>query len=100
MWLQVQLHARQPAAPAPRRIQPWRPTGPPLVGLQVGPDGVLSIESGSGLETTVEVEEGMEIDRGYISPQFVTNNERLTVEMENVRVLVTDQKIEKARTLP
>lgn len=71
----------------------------PLSRHQVGPDGVLSIESGSGLETTVTVEEGMEIDRGYISPQFVTNNERLTVEYENARVLITDQKIEKVSEL-
>ena len=65
----------------------------------MGPDGVLSIESGTGLETTVEVEEGMEIDRGYISAQFVTNAERLTVEMDNCRVLITDQKIEKVAEL-
>ncbi|KAL3354639.1 hypothetical protein AABB24_019005 [Solanum stoloniferum] len=60
---------------------------------KVGPDGVLSIESSSSLETTVHVEEGMEIDRGYISPQFVTNSEKLITEFENARVLVTDQKI-------
>uniref|UniRef100_A0A0D6R2V2 RuBisCO large subunit-binding protein subunit alpha n=1 Tax=Araucaria cunninghamii TaxID=56994 RepID=A0A0D6R2V2_ARACU len=60
---------------------------------KVGEDGVLSIESSSSFETTIEVEEGMEIDRGYISPQFVTNPEKLTVEFENARVLVTDQKI-------
>ncbi|CAO2812989.1 unnamed protein product [Amaranthus hypochondriacus] len=60
---------------------------------KVGPDGVLSIESSSSFETTVEVEEGMEIDRGYISPQFVTNPEKAIVEFENARVLVTDQKI-------
>ncbi|KAL2938418.1 RuBisCO large subunit-binding protein subunit alpha chloroplastic [Bienertia sinuspersici] len=60
---------------------------------KVGPDGVLSIESSSSFETTVEVEEGMEIDRGYISPQFVTNPEKSIVEFENARVLVTDQKI-------
>ncbi|KAF3973082.1 hypothetical protein ACB098_08G084500 [Castanea mollissima] len=60
---------------------------------KVGPDGVLSIESSSSFETTVEVEEGMEIDRGYISPQFVTNPEKLIAEFENARVLVTDQKI-------
>ncbi|XP_020115213.1 ruBisCO large subunit-binding protein subunit alpha-like [Ananas comosus] len=60
---------------------------------KVGPDGVLSIESSSSFETTVNVEEGMEIDRGYISPQFVTNLEKSIVEFENARVLVTDQKI-------
>ncbi|KAI3917108.1 hypothetical protein MKX01_003557 [Papaver californicum] len=60
---------------------------------KVGPDGVLSIESSSSFETTVEVEEGMEIDRGYISPQFVTNPEKLIAEFENARVLITDQKL-------
>ncbi|XP_050235405.1 ruBisCO large subunit-binding protein subunit alpha [Mercurialis annua] len=60
---------------------------------KVGPDGVLSIESSSSFETTVEVEEGTMIDRGYISPQFVTNPEKLICEFENARVLVTDQKI-------
>ena len=45
---------------------------------QVGADGVLSIETSNSLETSVEVQEGMEIDRGYISPQFITNNVRRT----------------------
>lgn len=60
---------------------------------KVGPDGVLSIESSSSFETSVTVEEGMEIDRGYISPQFVTNQEKLLVEYDNARILITDQKL-------
>lgn len=47
---------------------------------KVGADGVLSIETSNSLETTVEVQEGMEIDRGYISPQFITNQVRLALE--------------------
>eukprot|EP00238_Polyblepharides_amylifera_P007503 CAMPEP_0196591686 /NCGR_PEP_ID=MMETSP1081-20130531/70550_1 /TAXON_ID=36882 /ORGANISM="Pyramimonas amylifera, Strain CCMP720" /LENGTH=531 /DNA_ID=CAMNT_0041915125 /DNA_START=333 /DNA_END=1928 /DNA_ORIENTATION=- len=60
---------------------------------KVGPDGVLSIESSSSLETTVEVEEGMEMDRGYVSPQFITNQEKSMVEMDGARLLITDKKI-------
>ncbi|KAK4441193.1 RuBisCO large subunit-binding protein subunit alpha, chloroplastic [Sesamum alatum] len=66
---------------------------------KVGPDGVLSIEPSSSFETSVDVEEGMEIDRGYISPQFVTNLEKLIVEFENARILVTDQKISSIKDI-
>ncbi|DBA76725.1 hypothetical protein WJX79_004294 [Trebouxia sp. C0005] len=66
---------------------------------KVGADGVLSIETSNSLETTVEVQEGMEIDRGYISPQFITNQEKMLVEMENCRVLVSDQKIEQMKDI-
>ncbi|KAL6747183.1 chaperonin 60A [Haematococcus lacustris] len=66
---------------------------------KVGSNGVLSIEASNSTETFVEVQEGMEIDRGYISPQFVTNQERLIAEYDNIRVLVTDQKIESIRDI-
>ncbi|GAB4818835.1 hypothetical protein N2152v2_005881 [Parachlorella kessleri] len=66
---------------------------------KVGADGVLAIESSNSLETTVDVQEGMEIDRGYISPQFVTNSERMLVEYENAMVLVTDMKIESVKDI-
>ena len=60
---------------------------------KVGSNGVLSIESSNTMETVVEVQEGMEIDRGYISPQFVNVQERMIVDYDNCRVLVTDQKV-------
>jgi chaperonin GroEL (HSP60 family) len=66
---------------------------------KVGSNGVLSIEASNSTETFVEVQEGMAIDRGYISPQFVTNSERLLVEYDNCRVLITDQKIENIRDI-
>ena len=65
----------------------------------VGADGVLTIESSNGLETTVEVQEGMQIDRGYASPQFVTNPEKLLVEFDNPRILITDHKIESIKEI-
>jgi chaperonin GroL len=64
---------------------------------KVGPDGVLTIESSNGLDTYVEVQEGMQIDRGYVSPQFVTNPEKLLVEFDSPRVLITDHKIESIK---
>ena len=60
---------------------------------------MLAIETSNSLETTVEVQEGMEIDRGYISPQFVNVNERLLVEYENCLVLITDMKIENVKDI-
>ncbi|GAB4850719.1 hypothetical protein Ancab_030019 [Ancistrocladus abbreviatus] len=66
---------------------------------KVGLDGVLSIESSFSFETTIEGEEGIAIDRGYISPQFVTNPKKLIVEFENARVLVTRLKISSMKDI-
>ncbi|MGL5317133.1 MAG: chaperonin GroEL, partial [Bacteroidales bacterium] len=60
---------------------------------KVSKDGVITVEEAKGTDTTVEVVEGMQFDRGYISPYFVTNTEKMEVEMENPFILIFDKKI-------
>jgi chaperonin GroEL len=60
---------------------------------KVGKDGVITVEESKGLETEIDIVEGMQIDRGYMSPYFVTDMERLTAEFENILILLTDKKI-------
>jgi len=60
---------------------------------KVGKEGVITIEEAKGLETYVEVVEGMQFDRGYLSPYFITNTEKMTVEYEDPLILITDKKI-------
>ena len=60
---------------------------------KVGRDGVISVDTSNGFETELEISEGLQYDKGYVSPYMVSDREKMQVEMENALVLVTDQKI-------
>ena len=67
--------------------------------LKVGKDGVITVEEGRGAETTVEIVEGMQFDRGFLSPHFVTNQDEVTVELENPYILIHEEKISSNKSL-
>lgn len=60
---------------------------------KVGKDGVVTVEEGKGLELSIDYKEGMEFDKGYASPYFVTNADKMEAEIENPYILITDKKI-------
>src|SRR5271169_604442 len=66
---------------------------------KVGMEGVITVEEASGLETTLDLVEGMRFDRGYLSPYFVTNPERMTIELEEPLILFHEKKISNMRDL-
>src|SRR5213083_1485959 len=66
---------------------------------KVGKDGVITVEEARGLETVLEVVEGMQFDRGYLSPYFVTDPERMEVVLENAKILIYEKKISSMKDL-
>ncbi|NEJ83201.1 chaperonin GroEL, partial [Rhizobium leguminosarum] len=66
---------------------------------KVGKDGVITVEEAKGTETEVKVVEGMEFDRGYLSPYFVTNTEKMEAELGNAYILICDKKISVMKEL-
>jgi chaperonin GroEL len=66
---------------------------------KVGKEGVITVEEAKALETTLEVVEGMQFDRGYLSPYFVTNPDRMEVEMEDPSILIYEKKISNLKDM-
>ena len=66
---------------------------------KVGKDGVITVEEAKGMDTTLEVVEGMQFDRGYLSPYFVTNPEAMTAVLDDASVLIHDKKISAMKDL-
>jgi chaperonin GroEL len=66
---------------------------------KVGKEGVITVEEGSGLQNELEVVEGMQFDRGYLSPYFINNQQNQTAELENPYILLYDKKISNVREM-
>src|SRR5262245_24203709 len=66
---------------------------------KVGKEGVITVEEGSGLQNELDIVEGMQFDRGYLSPYFINNQEKMAVEVEGPYILLVDKKISNIRDM-
>ena len=66
---------------------------------KVGKEGVITVEDGSGLENELEIVEGMQFDRGYLSPYFINNQQNMSVELQTPYILIVDKKISNVREM-
>ena len=66
---------------------------------KVGNEGVITVEEAKGMETELEVVEGMQFDRGYLSPYFITNAEKMTVDLDNPYILIHEKKLSQLQAL-
>jgi chaperonin GroEL len=89
-----------------RQIAAISANNDPAVGMiigeamqKVGRDGIITIGEAKGTETTLESKEGTQFDKGYVSPYFITNGEKMTVEFDRPFILITDKKLSNAKEL-
>lgn len=66
---------------------------------KVGKDGIITVAEAKNIDTTLEVVEGMQFDKGYVSPYFITNPDKMSVDFENANILITDQKLSSAKDI-
>jgi len=102
----VQKLSRPVAGKAIAQVGSISANSDPMIGKiiaqamdKVGKDGVITVEEAKGLETSLEVVEGMQFDRGYLSPYFVTDSERMEVALENAHILIHEKKISSMKDL-
>ena len=97
---------RSTTATRSRRSRPFPPTGTRTIGEiiadamdKVGKDGTITVEEAKSIETTLDVVEGMQFDKGYLSPYFVTNAEAMEVVLDNPYILIHEKKISSLKDM-